>query len=128
MSFEREMSRGRFLKERFGVNGSQKAARSFGTSARKAALALAAVVIEGGSFFKRGVGLRRTMPAGPALVQFDKGSVRRAMAASAIGQPSSVVERRARSLRAGGTPDEPAKGQELVGVRGEYRLWRRLSL
>ena len=34
MSLAREMSRGFFLKARLGVNGSQKALRSFGTSAR----------------------------------------------------------------------------------------------
>src|SRR5262249_4917761 len=33
MSFARTTRRGRFLKERFGVNGSQKASRSFGLSA-----------------------------------------------------------------------------------------------
>ncbi len=39
------MSRGRFLKARFGVNGSQRAARSFGTSARATELGLATVVM-----------------------------------------------------------------------------------
>ena len=44
------MRRGFFLKERFGVNGSQNAARSLGTSAARdvaAGLAAAAVVIGG---------------------------------------------------------------------------------
>src|SRR5208337_783788 len=68
MSLERAMSRGRFLKARFGVNGSQNAARSLGTSARTAGLGLAAVVIRARSF-GTGVSWRRTMPAGPALVQ-----------------------------------------------------------
>src|SRR5580692_6308921 len=68
MSLERAMSRGRFLKARFGVNGIQKAARSFGTSARTAGLGLAAVVIRARSF-GTGVSWQRTMPAGPALVQ-----------------------------------------------------------
>src|SRR5271157_3413642 len=68
MSFEREMRRGRFLKARFGVKGSQKAARSLGTSARTAGLGLAAVVIRARSF-GTGVSWRWTMPAGPVLVQ-----------------------------------------------------------
>src|SRR5580658_769644 len=41
MSLAREMRRGRFLKARLGVNGSQKAARSLGTSARGATVGLA---------------------------------------------------------------------------------------
>ena len=45
MSLAREMSRGLFLKARLGVNGSQKALKSFGTSARGAGLTAAAVVI-----------------------------------------------------------------------------------
>jgi hypothetical protein len=36
MSFDLEISRGRFLNARFGVNGSQNAERSLGTSARSA--------------------------------------------------------------------------------------------
>src|SRR5271167_4989203 len=45
MSLARAMSRGRFLKARFGVNGSQKASRSFGMSARAAAVGLTGVVM-----------------------------------------------------------------------------------
>jgi hypothetical protein len=45
MSLAREMSRGFFLKERLGVNGSQNALKSFGASARGAGLTAVAVVI-----------------------------------------------------------------------------------
>src|SRR5271168_1219932 len=46
MSLEREMSRGFFLNARLGVNGSQNASRSLGTSAaRGVASGLAAVTV-----------------------------------------------------------------------------------
>src|SRR3974390_2066728 len=49
MSFDFAMSRGRFLNARFGVNGSQNAARSFGTSARATDVGFNVVVMRGGS-------------------------------------------------------------------------------
>jgi hypothetical protein len=42
---EREISRGRFLNARFGVNGIQNAARSLGTSARGAAADMACLPV-----------------------------------------------------------------------------------
>ena len=40
MSLDLEISRGRFLNARLGVKGNQNAVRSFGTSARVAALSV----------------------------------------------------------------------------------------
>src|ERR1700733_10208922 len=68
MSLAREMSRGFFLKARLGVNGSQNALKSFGTSARGAGLTAAAVFI--GSAPSGQSSLPRTMAAAPLFVQF----------------------------------------------------------
>src|ERR1043165_1281457 len=46
MSFARTISRGAFLKARFGVNGTQKASRSFGTDARGRAASDIVVLLE----------------------------------------------------------------------------------
>src|SRR6185312_12772750 len=54
MSLAREMSRGFFLKARLGVNGSQKALKSLGISARGAGLTAAGLFI-GRLSFGRGL-------------------------------------------------------------------------
>src|ERR1044072_5214406 len=46
MSFARTISRGAFLKARFGVNGTQKASRSFGRDARGRAASDIVVLLE----------------------------------------------------------------------------------
>ena len=67
MSLAREMSRGFFLKARLGVNGSQNALKSLGTSARWAGLTAVAVVI---GTAPRVQYLPWTMAAAPLFVQF----------------------------------------------------------
>ena len=85
MSLAREMSRGLFLKARLGVNGSQNALKSLGTSARGRGL-------DGGGgghrvgLLKRDL-LARTMAAAPLFVQF-----------SVIDRPLSSSQRRSSSL------------------------------
>ena len=69
MSLAREMSRGLFLKARLGVNGSQNALKSFGTSARWAGGFTAVAVVIGIGLLKRAI-LARTMAAAPRFVQF----------------------------------------------------------
>src|SRR5271165_3000577 len=83
MSLEREMRRGRFLKARLGVNGSQNASRSLGTSARAGASAVASVIngLHGRLVFS-------TMPAAPSFVQF-------------------LLRRRSRIVRARGAAPDP---------------------
>src|ERR1700688_2638016 len=68
MSLAREMSRGFFLKARLGVNGSQNALKSFGTSARWAGGFTAVAVVIG--TVSKGRGLPRTMAGAPLFVQF----------------------------------------------------------
>jgi hypothetical protein len=74
MSLAREMSRGLFLKARLGVNGSQNALKSLGTSARWAGGFTAAAVVIGS--LSSGRSLWRTMPAVSAFVQFAPASQR----------------------------------------------------
>ena len=69
MSLARETSRGLFLKARLGVNGSQNALRSLGTSVRWAGLTAVAVVIRAFSWRRS---LARTMAATHLFVQFPR--------------------------------------------------------